>query len=108
MTPTPAPERTGAGPTPEIGCPTGTGPRSDSNTRDSDTARARRNVAASIDTAIGFVATQEGGPGRILTTHERLPDGTCRGCLTTSTRWPCSVAAIALGVLDSARAAGTP
>ena len=48
-----------------------------------------------IATAIAFIAAQPSGPGRLLAIHAPLPDGTCRGCLTHATRWPCTIAAFA-------------
>jgi len=48
-----------------------------------------------IEAAVQFVAAQAGGPARILATHHRLEDGSCAGCITTMTRWPCSAARIA-------------
>lgn len=56
----------------------------------------RQNRLDVIQTAVWFVATQAGGPARILAAHRRLPDGICAGCVTTPTRWPCTAAAIAV------------
>lgn len=54
-----------------------------------------------IQTAVWFVATQAGGPARILAAHRRLPDGYCLGCLATPMRWPCTVAAIATNAISA-------
>lgn len=54
-----------------------------------------------IQTAVWFVATQSGGPARILAAHHRLPDGYCAGCLATPMRWPCTVAAIATNAISA-------
>lgn len=37
-----------------------------------------------VDAAIQFMAQQGGGAERVLAIHRRLPDGRCRGCLTTA------------------------
>jgi hypothetical protein len=52
--------------------------------------------ATGVDVAIQFMAQQQGGAERVLAIHRRLPDGRCRGCLTTASRWPCPVARLAL------------
>jgi hypothetical protein len=49
-----------------------------------------------VEAAIQFMAQQHGGAERVLSIHRRLPDGRCRGCLTTVTTWPCPVAHLAL------------
>lgn len=51
---------------------------------------------SAIEVAIRFMTEQNGGPERVLRIHRRLPDGRCRGCLTTVTTWPCPVARLAL------------
>jgi hypothetical protein len=54
-----------------------------------------------IDVAIRFMAKQPGGAERVLAIHRRLPDGRCRGCLTTVTMWPCPVARFAIRAQQS-------
>jgi hypothetical protein len=54
-----------------------------------------------IDVAIRFMAQQPGGAERVLAIHRRLPDGRCRGCLTTVTMWPCPVARFAIRAQQS-------
>jgi hypothetical protein len=49
-----------------------------------------------VEAAIQFMAQQRGGAERVLSIHRRLPDGRCRGCLTTVTTWPYPVAHLAL------------
>lgn len=56
-------------------------------------------AVAAIDAAVQFVAAQTGGPARILAVHHRRPDGSCSGCSTSHTRWPCVAAAIATAAL---------
>ncbi|MGH3565312.1 MAG: hypothetical protein ACRDRH_04625 [Pseudonocardia sp.] len=56
-----------------------------------------------IAEAITVVAAQPGGVERILATHRRRSDGRCTGCAHTLTKWPCTVAGIALGARDHAR-----
>jgi hypothetical protein len=53
---------------------------------------ARRTCIAA---AVAFVAAQPDGSRRALARHRRLPNGACAGCLTTPTRWPCTIATIA-------------
>lgn len=60
------------------------------------------NLALVIETAVDFMAHQ-GNVERVLTAHRRLADGLCSGCLTQVTRWPCSVAAIALRAQERRR-----
>ncbi|WP_214401152.1 hypothetical protein [Pseudonocardia lacus] len=55
-------------------------------------AEARRSC---IEVAADFVAAQPDGPRRALALHSRRPDGTCAGCRTTPTPWPCTTATIA-------------
>ena len=50
---------------------------------------------SAVDAAARFVAQQPGGARRILLEHDRRPDGTCGGCLTSPITWPCVVSAIA-------------
>jgi hypothetical protein len=54
-----------------------------------------------VDAAVQFMAQQDGGAERVLAIHRRLPDGRCRGCLTTVTTWPCPVAHLALRAQQS-------
>jgi len=54
-------------------------------------------------TAVRFVAAQTGGPARILTVHHRRTNGSCAGCTTTPTRWPCTAANIAIAALNCDR-----
>lgn len=49
-----------------------------------------------IDVAVQFIASQPGRVERLLELHHRLPDGLCSGCLAQVTKWPCSVANLAL------------
>lgn len=49
-----------------------------------------------VDAAIQFMAQQDGGAERVLAIHRRLPDGRCRGCLTSVTAWPCPIAQLAM------------
>ena len=50
---------------------------------------------SAVDAAARFVALQPGGAARILFEHDRRPDGTCGGCLTSPVTWPCVVSLIA-------------
>jgi hypothetical protein len=50
---------------------------------------------ASFEAAVRFIADQPGGAERTLAQHHRLPDGTCAGCLTGPSSWPCTAAVIA-------------
>ncbi|WP_219414050.1 hypothetical protein [Pseudonocardia nigra] len=49
-----------------------------------------------VDIAVQFMAQQPGGAERVLALHRPLADGLCAACLTTVTRWPCSIASLAL------------
>lgn len=57
-----------------------------------DYLAAQRTFAA----AVAFMAAQPGGAQRTLALHRRRPDGYCAGCVHTLSRWPCTVARIAL------------
>jgi hypothetical protein len=57
-------------------------------------------AAGDVEAAVQFMAQQIGGAERVLAIHRRLPDGRCRGCLTTVTTWPCPVAHLALRARD--------
>jgi hypothetical protein len=48
-----------------------------------------------VEYAVYFVATQQGGPSRILRRHRRAPNGLCSGCLSRPTVHPCQAARIA-------------
>ena len=63
-------------------------------------APARVEGPSVVDAAAHFVAAQPGGARRILTEHERRPDGTCGGCLTYPVTWPCVVGVIAKKALQ--------
>jgi hypothetical protein len=63
------------------------------NDEGDDYLAAQRTFAA----AVAFMAAQPRGPERTLATHRRRPDGYCTGCFHTLSRWPCTVARIALG-----------
>ncbi len=58
-----------------------------------------RSVDA-VEAAVRFVAAQTGGPGRVLAIHHRRDRGLCGGCTVRPTRWPCSVAVIAMTALS--------
>ncbi|MHA6623050.1 hypothetical protein [Pseudonocardia sp. DLS-67] len=60
-----------------------------------DYLAAQRSFAA----AVAFMAAQPGGPERTLGLHRRRADGYCTGCMHTLSRWPCTVARIALGAV---------
>jgi hypothetical protein len=53
-----------------------------------------------VDAAARFVAMQPGGAHKILLEHDRRPDGTCGGCLTSPVTWPCVVSVIARKALE--------
>ena len=53
-----------------------------------------------------FVASQAGGPARILATHYQLDDGNCAGCITALTRWPCTAANIAANAVRAQNSPG--
>jgi hypothetical protein len=60
----------------------------------------RERADQSIDAATRFVASQPGGPGRLLGQHRPNAVGLCVGCGRPGTGephtpWPCSVAKIA-------------
>jgi hypothetical protein len=57
-----------------------------------DYLATRRSFAA----AVAFMASQPGGAERTLAAHRRRPDGYCSGCVSTLSKWPCTVAHIAL------------
>jgi hypothetical protein len=59
-----------------------------------------------IETAVWFVASQAGGPARILATHYQLDDGNCAGCITALTRWPCTAAHIAANAVRAQNSPG--
>jgi hypothetical protein len=60
-----------------------------------DDATCRADKPSAVDAAARFVALQPGGAARILLEHDRRPDGTCGGCLTSPVTWPCVVSVIA-------------
>jgi hypothetical protein len=49
-----------------------------------------------VEAAVRFVASQCGGPARMLAIHHLRDRGLCAGCTVRPTRWPCSAAVIAL------------
>jgi hypothetical protein len=55
-----------------------------------------------LATAVAFVAAQPGGPARLSALHQAQPNGLCAGCVATPTRWPCSVARIAVAARTAA------
>lgn len=65
------------------------------------TSRAEATDATSddsnraVDAAVEFVAVQPGASDRILSRHYPTRCGTCAGCATASTRYPCLAACIA-------------
>ena len=65
-----------------------------------DGAAAAVEKPSVVDAAAQFVAKQPGGARRILAEHERRPDGTCSGCLTSPVAWPCVVSVIAKRALE--------
>lgn len=75
----------------------------DAVTRDDATPRAREEADAAdvpdcIETAVAFMAAQDGAVQRVLAVHRRRPDGRCTGCVYRLTWWPCTVAGIAIRV----------
>ena len=65
-----------------------------------DDGTDRAGKPSVVDAAARFVAMQPGGARRILLEHERRPDGTCGGCLTSPVTWPCVVSVIAKKALE--------
>ena len=70
-----------------------------------DETPARTAGPSAVEAAGRFVALHPGGARRILIEHDRRPDGTCGGCLTSPVTWPCVVGVIATKAmqLDIAR-----
>jgi hypothetical protein len=60
-------------------------------------AESPENDQDHIRSAIWFIATQFGGPRRVLAHHRKMPNGLCGACSSVSpVRWPCPIAAMAL------------
>lgn len=57
-----------------------------------------------VRSAIWFIAAQPDGPQRLLTHHQKSPNGLCRACSSVDpVRWPCPTASMALLAEDEQR-----